>query len=47
MPGEFATANQVFSMVGVQFPAEGMYRFSVIGLIDAQTASISRPAARR
>jgi hypothetical protein len=28
-PGEFATANQVFSMVGVQFPAEGMYRFSV------------------
>ena len=29
-PGEFATANQVFSMVGVQFPAEGLYRFSVI-----------------
>ncbi len=28
-PGEFATANQVFSMVGVQFPTEGLYRFSV------------------
>ena len=27
--GEFATANQVFAMVGVQFPSEGMYRFSV------------------
>ena len=27
--GEFATANQVFAMVGVQFPSEGIYRFSV------------------
>jgi len=27
--GEFATANQVFAMVGVQFPREGMYRFTV------------------
>jgi hypothetical protein len=28
-PGEFATANQVFSLVGVQFPAPGIYRFVV------------------
>ena len=27
--GEFATANQVFAMVGVQFPTEGLYRFAV------------------
>jgi hypothetical protein len=28
-PGEFATANQVFTLVGVQFPAPGIYRFVV------------------
>jgi hypothetical protein len=28
-PGEFATANQLFSLVGVQFPRAGMYRFIV------------------
>ena len=28
-PGEYATANQLFSMVGVQFPHAGLYRFLV------------------
>lgn len=28
-PGEFSTANQIFALVGVQFPAPGMYRFIV------------------
>lgn len=29
LPGEFATANQLFQMVGVQFPSPGLYRFVV------------------
>jgi len=28
-PGEFSTANQVFALVGVQFPRPGIYRFIV------------------
>lgn len=28
-PGEFTTANQLFAMVGVQFPHPGIYRFVV------------------
>lgn len=28
-PGEFNTANQIFAMVGVQFPRPGIYRFVV------------------
>jgi hypothetical protein len=28
-PGEFSTANQIFALVGVQFPTPGMYRFVV------------------
>jgi hypothetical protein len=28
-PGEFTTANQIFGMVGVQFPRPGTYRFVV------------------
>jgi hypothetical protein len=28
-PGEFVTANQVFTLVGVQFPHPGLYRFVV------------------
>jgi hypothetical protein len=28
-PGEFSTANQIFAMVGVQFPRPGLYRFVV------------------
>lgn len=28
-PGEYATANQLFSLVGVQFPHAGLYRFVV------------------
>ncbi len=28
-PGEFATANQVFTLVGVQFPRPGNYKFVV------------------
>lgn len=27
--GEFSTANQIFALVGVQFPKPGMYRFVV------------------
>lgn len=28
-PGEFSTSNQVFALVGVQFPRPGTYRFVV------------------
>jgi hypothetical protein len=28
-PGEYSTANQLFALVGVQFPRAGMYRFVV------------------
>jgi hypothetical protein len=28
-PGEYATSNQIFSLVGLQFPRAGMYRFVV------------------
>lgn len=28
-PGEFSTANQVFTLVGVQFPHPGSYKFVV------------------
>lgn len=28
-PGEFATANQIFSLVGIQFPKPGIYKFLV------------------
>ena len=28
-PGEFVSANQIFSMVGVQFPRPGIYKFTV------------------
>jgi hypothetical protein len=28
-PGEFATANQIFTLVGVQFPRPGNYKFVV------------------
>ncbi len=28
-PGEFSTANQVFTLVGMQFPRPGVYRFVV------------------
>ena len=28
-PGDFATANQVFGLVGLQFEREGLYRFVV------------------
>jgi hypothetical protein len=29
-PGEFSTANQVFTLVGLQFPRPGIYRFEVL-----------------
>ncbi len=29
-PGEFSTANQVFSLVGVQFSQPGIYKFLVL-----------------
>jgi len=28
-PGEFSTANQVFTLVGMQFPRAGQYQFEV------------------
>jgi hypothetical protein len=28
-PGEYSTANQLFALVGLQFPRAGMYRFVV------------------
>jgi hypothetical protein len=28
-PGEYSTSNQIFSLVGLQFPRAGMYRFVV------------------
>jgi hypothetical protein len=34
-PGDFTTANQVFSLVGVQFPRPGAYKF-VIELGDQE-----------
>jgi hypothetical protein len=34
-PGEFSTANQVFTLVGMQFPRAGQYRFEVrIGALE-------------
>lgn len=37
--GEFSTANQVFTLVGMTFPAPGMYRFvvNVAGLEPHET----------
>ena len=29
-PGEFSTANQVFTLVGMQFARAGVYRFEVV-----------------
>ncbi|HST57153.1 MAG TPA: hypothetical protein VLK84_00615 [Longimicrobium sp.] len=29
VPGEYSTANQLFALVGVQFPRAGLYRFIV------------------
>jgi hypothetical protein len=35
-PGEFSTANQVFTLVGVQFPSPGHYKFVVnVGSLEA------------
>lgn len=34
-PGEFSTANQVFTLVGMTFPRAGQYRFEVrIGTLE-------------
>ena len=34
-PGEFSTANQIFTLVGMQFPRAGQYRFEVrIGTLE-------------
>jgi hypothetical protein len=34
-PGEFSTANQVFTLVGMLFPRAGVYRFEVaIGALE-------------
>lgn len=47
-PGEFSTANQVFTLVGMQFPRPGLYRFvvTVAGLDPHETQfSVSGVAA--
>jgi hypothetical protein len=47
-PGEFTTANQLFAMVGVQFPHPGIYRF-VVRVGDAarhETPFLVQHAAR-
>lgn len=36
-PGEFSTANQIFALVGVQFPRPGIYRFVVTVGDNART----------
>lgn len=38
-PGEFSTANQVFTLVGMTFPHPGLYRFvvNVAGLAPHET----------
>jgi hypothetical protein len=41
-PGEFATANQVFTLVGVQFPQPGSYKFIVnLGELDPHETPFS------
>lgn len=38
-PGDFVTANQVFTLVGVQFPHPGTYRFIVeVGTLEPHVA---------
>jgi hypothetical protein len=47
-PGEFATANQVFTLVGVQFPHPGSYKFIVnLGDLDPHETpfTVARAAA--
>lgn len=46
-PGEHFTANQLFSMVGVQFPRAGLYRFVVrVGdMPPHETPLLVQPAA--
>lgn len=46
-PGEYSTSNQIFSLVGLQFPRAGMYRF-VVRLGDApahETPLLVQPAS--
>lgn len=46
-PGEYSTSNQLFSIVGLQFPRAGMYRF-VVRLGEApphETPLLVQPAA--
>lgn len=46
-PGEYSTSNQLFSLVGLQFPRAGRYRF-VVRLGDApphETPLLVQPAA--
>jgi hypothetical protein len=45
-PGDFATANQLFGLVGLQFGREGMYRFVVnIGALEHETPFIVQSSA--
>jgi hypothetical protein len=51
-PGEFSTANQVFTLVGMQFARPGVYRFEVsIGALEPHvtpfvvSAHVQQPSA--
>lgn len=45
-PGDFATANQLFGLVGLQFEREGIYRFVVsIAGVEHETPFLVQSAA--
>src|SRR5687768_12902701 len=45
-PGDFATANQLFGLVGLQFPHEGVFRFVVnIGGVEHETPFLVQSTA--
>jgi hypothetical protein len=49
-PGEFSTANQVFTLVGLQFPRPGVYKFQVnIGTLPPHETefTVSAPPQER
>ncbi len=47
-PGEFATANQVFTLVGVRFPAPGSYKFVLnVGKLEPHELPFAVTAAKQ
>jgi hypothetical protein len=45
-PGEFATANQLFGLVGLQFAREGLYRFVInLGGVEHETPFLVQSTA--